>query len=466
MSEYPKDVSGIHRFEIMGKRFVCDINSATPFEIDRLTWDVMDLIGDMDSRQIIDKLGNSYPKDEIISVLSDLDRLQNESELFTPVKAGEDSSSDIDTPLSIIILQITHGCNLRCKYCYADFVKHGRAPVYMSEEVGERAIDFFIENSGARKVVKVSFFGGEPLLNFKLMKHLVQYARSREKGKEFRFDITTNGVLLTEEVIKYLSDNDFRMIISFDGPEKIHDDVRVFPSGRGSHRIILENIKKAMAFPIWNRTTIRGTFTNRHLEISKQIDYLFDQGFRNISVEPAEEELENPYAIREEHLPGLAREYQQSVRSYLQRIRNGKASYFFHFIDTLKQIKFRRLKQDVCGAGMGYIAISYDGDIYPCHRLDGLEEWKIGDVFNGIEEEKRKIWKTTRDVDSNEICRACWAKYLCGGRCRANSILLSGDIMKTYPLTCELTKTRVKNAIWLYTELGEDALGTLFDHKK
>lgn len=439
----------------MGRRFVVNVNTATPFEIDGLTWNILDMIGRLGSEEIIGALSQVHARDEIESALSELNRLRDEGELFTSPIVESKTTSGTDTPLGGAVMQISHECNLRCKYCYADHGKYGGLPAFMSREVAKRSIDFIIDNCGESSAPQVSFFGGEPLLNFPLMRHIVEYARSKENGKKLNFHVTTNGVLLNEEVCGFLSDNEFSMIVSFDGPETIHDGVRIFPSGRGSHRLVLQNIERVMKFPIWQNTTIRGTFSSANLDIRRQIDYLFDKGFTSVSVEPAIDDLDNPFALRTEHLPALERGYEEFTKSYLDRIRRGDVSRFFHFFNPLKLLWSGELQQDVCGAGTGYFAISSNGDLYPCYKLDGRREWRMGDVFDGIEKGKREIWRETRYVDSNDICNSCWAKYLCGGACRAYSILHAGDIMTPFPLTCELMKIRLKNVIWLYNELNE-----------
>jgi len=448
----------------MGKRFVYDRHTATPFEIDKLTWDVLELAGELDRREIVNRLGGTYPHDEVEGVLSSLDGLESDGELFARDEAG-DSEWESDIPVGTMILQISHACNLRCKYCYADSGSYGGPTELMSKEVGERAIDFLIDNSGNRDVLEVTFFGGEPLLNFSLVKHLVEYAREKDTSKKFKFSMTTNGTLLTAQVSEWLSDNGFSLIVSLDGPEEIHDEVRVYPSGGGSHRTILENAKKAAALPIGKRTTMRGTVSSRCLDISKQTDYLFDQGFKSVSVEPAVGGPDDAFAVQEKDLPRLTESYKEFARSYLQRIRNGHSPRFFHFFRILERLQSGIPRTHVCGAGSGYLAVSPNGDIYPCHKLDGQSGCKIGSVFSGIEDERRAIWRDTIEVDSNEICRSCWAKYLCGGRCRAYSVLFCDDIMKPLPITCELMKTRIESAIWLYSELGERTFRQSFSHR-
>lgn len=452
MLGYPKETHGIHKFSIQGKRFVYDRETATPFVVDSATWDVLELAGHLDRRQIVSSLTTTYAPTELESVLSSLDTLEDEGDLFS--RAGTEDQPDGQVPLGAMVLQVAHDCNLRCRYCYAASGTYGGTAGMMDRNVGERAIDFFLENSADAQTLNVTFFGGEPLLNFGLVKHLVEYAGSRRGPKEFKFTITTNGVLLTVDILRFLSDNRFDLIVSLDGPVDIHDATRVFPGGGGSQAIVLENARRAMTLPIADRTTVRGTFTNRELDLSRQVDYLFDQGFANVSVEPAIGGNDNLFAVRDNNVPEVKRAYEAVAESCLRRLRSGAEPLFFHFRRVLEALERGELRKHACRAGAGYIDVSPNGDIYPCHMLDGTEGWKIGSVFTGFDEGSRVVWRTTASVDSSDTCRDCWAKYLCGGRCRAHSALFARDLAEPLSVACKLVKCRIEAAIWLQSECG------------
>jgi len=456
MFEYPKSIKTVHRFEFMGDRFAFDVNSVSAFKIDRPTWDILELMGAEDGCDVVEELKHRYPKPQIDEILRDLKGLQEAGELFSTTPPA---NSRWNAPWHSLVLQIAHDCDLRCKYCFAGYGRYQGSSALMNIEVAERAVDFFIRESRGAKDLTLSLFGGEPLLNMKLIEHIVPYARSEgeKHGKIFKnIIIVSNGVLLKDRVVRYLDDNGILLKVSLDGPAEIHDRTRPMPSGRGSHDVILKALERVKGTGLANRTTLRATYCSASLEISRIFSYLLDAGFKSVEIEPANLPADNEFAIRREHLPVLRKEYGKIANLYLDKLRDGEQLVFGSFESILRRLANGRPKLNECRAAEGSLTVSPDGSIYPCFELDGCDEHRVGDVFQGVKTGTRDVWLDTCYVDSKIHCRDCWARYLCGGGCRAHSIKFNADMLLPVEIECELRKIQFEASIWLVSKLQEE----------
>ncbi len=385
----------------------------------------------------------SLPDNLILEIQAEFDELASQGAFNTPAYpyANDKQIGEIKA----LCLHICHDCNLRCKYCFAgDGKYHSEFKEYMSFEVGKKAIDFLIANSGKRKNLEVDFFGGEPLMNLDIVKQIVAYAREEEKkaDKTFNFTLTTNCLLLNDETIEWLNKEMYNVVLSIDGREKVHDRLRLTANGKGSQAIVLEAAKK-FAKKRGNKSYyVRGTFTAYNLDFVNDILYLRDQGFDQISVEPVVLKEDSPMAIKEEHLPQILAEYEKLAREYLESRANGKWFNFFHFMLDLEGGPCIKKRLTGCGAGCEYLAITPYGDIYPCHQFAGETEYKLGNVLenNFCLDISKKFAKNI--VTNKPQCEKCPAKYYCSGGCAANNIHFAGDLSKPYSISCEMMKKR------------------------
>jgi six-Cys-in-45 modification radical SAM protein len=397
---------------------------------------------------------NSFENDEEREAYADLLELYNDGMLFS-------EEIEIKPVLSPIVkslcLHISHDCNLRCKYCFAetgDF-SHGRK--LMSFETGKAAIDFLMVKSGNIKNLEVDFFGGEPMMNFGVVKKLVAYGREVEKnyGKNIRFTLTTNGTYLNDDNIEFINEHISNVVLSADGRKSVNDTMRPMVSGKGTYDIIMPNYKKLIA----NRDKdyyIRGTFTRNNLDFASDVLHFADEGFDQISVEPVVLDKDDKLALREEDLPAIFNEYEKLALQMIERYKNGQEFNFFHFMVDLDAgpCLYKRFKG--CGSGSEYIAITPEGDIYPCHQFVGYTEYMMGNVHTG--EFKRDIQNSFsgNSIATMTECKTCWAKYFCGGGCAANNYKFHNDTTKPYKLACELEKKRVECALMMKAALSEE----------
>lgn len=355
--------------------------------------------------------------------------------------------------IKALCLHICHDCNLGCKYCFAHEGTYNTEKDYMSFEVGKAAIDFLIEKSGNRKNLEADFFGGEPLMNLDVVKQIVSYAKEATKkaGKVINFTMTTNCVLLDKETIDYLNEEMFNIVLSIDGRPEVHNNMRLSHNGKPTQELVLKKAKEMRAVRGNKSYYVRGTFTANNLDFASDVLYLNDQGFDQISVEPVVADENEPYAIREEHLPKILKEYDRLAEAYLDRRKNGKWFNFFHFMIDLEHGPCVTKRLTGCGAGREYVAVSPTGDIYPCHQfVGGSDEYYMGNVLTG--EFNRDIQSKFADVVvyNKEGCSNCFAKYYCSGGCCANSLNYAGGLLKPYKLSCEMMKKRFELSLAIY----------------
>ncbi|MBQ3572647.1 MAG: thioether cross-link-forming SCIFF peptide maturase [Clostridia bacterium] len=357
-----------------------------------------------------------------------------------------------------LCLHICHDCNLRCKYCFAGTGDYKGHREFMSEEVALKAIDFLIENSGNRKILEIDFFGGEPLLNFDVVKKTVEYANEKaaKLGKKFLFTMTTNGVLLKGEIADWLNENMENVVLSLDGRQEIHDDVRKTVNGKGSFEVIIQNFKDFVAKRGDKSYYIRGTFTNKNLDFAKDVLFMADSGFKEISLEPVVLEKGHELEITDEMLPEIKEEYKRLAREYIKRRKEGKGFHFFHFTIDLEGGPCLAKRVNACGAGNEYFSVTPVGDIYPCHQFADKPEFYMGNVFEGkINEEIRAKFKNS-SLFTREGCEDCFARYHCSRGCAANNYVFNGDINKPYKQTCEMLKARTECAMHILSVEKED----------
>ena len=376
--------------------------------------------------------------------------LYNDKILFSEDDYEKYAKYSVASPVKAMCLNIAHDCQLRCKYCFASTGDFGKGRKLMSFETGKHAIDFLLENSGDRPNLELDFFGGEPLMNFGVVKKVVEYARSREKeyNKKFRFTITTNGLLLDDEKIDFINREMSNVVLSIDGRKEVNDYFRVLPNGQGCYDIILPKYKKLVEGRGDKEYYVRGTFTNKNLDFSKDVFALNEAGFDQISVEPVVGD-DDVYALTEKDLPAVFAEYEKLALQLLENEKKGKKFNFFHFMLDLDQgpCAIKRLRG--CGCGNDYVAITPDGDIFPCHQFVGIDEYKMGNIDEGTFDQEMKADFARAHVYSKPDCRECWAKFYCSGGCNANNYQYMGDIRTAHKISCQLEKKRLECAIMM-----------------
>jgi len=450
----------IHQYKSNGYNIVLDVNSGAIHIVEEVAYDVIPMMEEKLAENIIlAKLGGKYKAEEIKEAIEDCKELAAAGALFTE-DVYETAITDFKkraTVVKAMCLHIAHDCNLACKYCFAEEGEyHGRRAL-MSFDVGKRAIDYLVANSGKRKNLEIDFFGGEPLMNWQGVKDLVAYARGLEEAynKKFRFTLTTNGVLLNDEIMEFANKEMSNVVLSLDGRQGVNDNMRPFRGGQGSYERIVPKYQKFADSRNQNNYYVRGTFTRENLDFSKDVLHMADLGFKQISVEPVVGLPSEPYALQEEDLPKIYQEYDELAKEIIVRKKAGKSFNFFHFMIDLTggPCVYKRLSG--CGSGTEYLAVTPWGDFYPCHQFVGEEEFLIGDVYKGITRLDMVDDFKCCNVYAKEKCRDCFAKFYCSGGCAANSHKFHGSITDTYDIGCDLQKKRVECSIMIQAALAE-----------
>ena len=444
----------IHKYKLNCFNIVLDVNSGGVHIVDELTYDLLDNIEppfeEKCPQKVVDKLSKVYSVEDIESCYDEIVELYNEKILFSEDDYEKYAKYSVASPVKAMCLNIAHDCQLRCKYCFASTGDFGQGRKLMTLETGKHAIDFLLENSGDRTNLELDFFGGEPLMNFKVVKQIVEYARSREAeyNKKFRFTITTNGLLLDDEKIEFINKEMSNVVLSIDGRKEINDYFRVLPNGQGCYDMILPKYKKLVEGRGDKEYYVRGTFTNKNLDFSNDVFALYEAGFDQISIEPVVGEGDE-YALTEKELHAVFKEYENLANRILENEKKGGKFNFFHFMIDLDQgpCAIKRLRG--CGCGNDYVAITPDGDIYPCHQFVGMEEYKMGNIDEGTFNQEMKADFANCHVYSKPECRKCWAKFYCSGGCNANNYQYVGDVRSAHKISCELEKKRLECAIML-----------------
>ena len=468
----------IHQYRNNGYNIVLDVNSGSVHVVDDLVYDLIqalepgikehkkEAVGIQDG--LVTKLAADIIKENTLPYTqADLEEAAEEIEAL--YEAGLLYTDDIyekyigefknrETVVKALCLHIAHDCNLACRYCFAEEGEyHGRRAL-MSYEVGKKALDFLVTNSGNRVNLEVDFFGGEPLMNWQVVKDLVAYGRSLEKphNKKFRFTLTTNGVLLNDEILEFANKEMSNIVLSIDGRQNVHDYMRPFRGGQGSYERIVPKFQKVAESRNQMDYYVRGTFTHHNMDFAEDVMHLADLGFKQISVEPVVADEKEDYALKPEDVPALLEEYDKLALELLKRQKEGKGVNFFHFMIDLQGGPCVAKRLSGCGSGTEYLAVTPWGDFYPCHQFVGQEEFLMGNVDDGIvNTEIRDTFKTC-NVYAKEKCKNCFAKFYCSGGCAANAYNFHGDIHDVYDLGCELQRKRVECAIMIKAALADE----------
>ena len=463
----------IHQYKNSGLNIVMDIESGSVHVVDDIVYDIVHALDAMDSVSDFRKVSDGevkasdfselegylkfmlskYNDDDIEEAYNEVKELIEEERLFTD-DIYKDFVMDFKkrtTVVKALCLHIAHDCNLACKYCFADEGEYHGKRELMSYEVGKKALDFLVANSGSRTNLEVDFFGGEPLMNFEVVKKLVKYGRSLEEpnNKKFRFTLTTNGVLLDDDILEFANKEMSNLVLSLDGRKEVHDLMRPRRGGQGSYDTVVPKFIKAAESRNQMNYYVRGTYTRNNLDFAKDVIHMADLGFEQISVEPVVADKSESYAIREEDIDTLIKQYDELTAEMIKRKKEGKPFNFFHFMIDLSGGPCVAKRLSGCGSGTEYLAVSPSGELYPCHQFMGMKDFLLGNVDEGvIRTDIRDEFKLC-NVYAKEKCKNCFAKFYCSGGCAANSYNFSGSINGTYEIGCELQKKRIECAIAL-----------------
>ncbi|MBP3898303.1 MAG: thioether cross-link-forming SCIFF peptide maturase [Mogibacterium sp.] len=468
----------IHQYKLNGYNIVIDANSASVHTVDEVAYDMIEIIDNAVSsgRPAIVALNDEALRAELVLTMkmrygvSEDDVLETAEDLLSLYEEGLLWSDDIyeasadqlkikQSVLKAICLHVAHGCNMDCEYCFAGKGEYSGKSGIMSLKVGKRALDYLVENSGSRRHLEVDFFGGEPLINWDVCKELVKYGRELEKkhDKIFNFTLTTNGVLIDDDVIDFTNREMGNVVLSMDGRRETHDRMRHSKSGGGTYDSIMDNFRALVD----SRTEegaerrskeyyMRGTYTAYNKDFSRDVIAMADLGFRETSIEPVVSDPDVPYALHEEDLPQLFEEYEKLALEMLEREKRGEGFNFYHYTVDLTGGPCIYKRVSGCGVSTEYLAVTPTGDLYPCHQFVGDDEMIVGNIYEGITHpETVDIFRGNNNLYTRDECRNCWAKLYCAGGCAANNYHSNGDINKVYKFGCELQRKRIECAIML-----------------
>ncbi len=450
----------IHSYKLSGLNIVLDICSGSVHAVDEVAYDIINLYEKEDKEKIISLMLEKYgdrediTREELELCFEDIEELKNEGKLFSE-DTFEPMAGDLKKKSAGIVkalcMHIAHTCNLNCSYCFASQGKYHGDRAMMSFEVGKQAFDFLIANSGSRKNLEVDFFGGEPLMNFGVVKELVAYARSIEKdhGKNFRFTLTTNGVLIDDDVIDFANKEMSNVVLSLDGRKEVHDRFRVDYNGKGSWEKIVPKFQKLVEAREGKNYYMRGTFTHHNPDFLEDIKEMLSLGFKELSMEPVVCAEDDPSALTKDDLPVVMKQYEELAELMLKKHKEGDGFTFYHYMIDLKGGPCIYKRISGCGSGTEYMAVTPWGDLYPCHQFVGEEKYKLGDVWKGVTNTEIQNEFAECNVYTREECRSCWARLYCSGGCAANAYHATGSVKGIYSTGCELFKKRMECAIML-----------------
>ncbi len=454
----------IHQYQLLNQNIVLDTSSGGVYSVDKMAYDIISMFESQSKQDVIEKISKDYvdaDRSEIEECYLQILELKEQGVLFSSDKF-ENMAGELKAKTSGVIkalcLHIAHACNLNCEYCFASQGKYHGERALMSFEVGKRALDFLVENSGTRKNLEVDFFGGEPLMNFQVVKDLVKYARSieKEKNKNFRFTLTTNGVLIDDDVIEFANKEMSNVVLSLDGRKEVHDRYRVDYNGKGSWETILPKFKKLVKARDNKNYYMRGTFTHFNPDFVEDIKEMLKHGFTELSMEPVVCPEGDKNQLTKEDIAVVLSQYEELAKLILERKQQGKPFTFYHYMIDLKGGPCIYKRISGCGSGTEYMAVTPQGDLYPCHQFVGEEKFKLGNVFDGVT--NKEVTKEFMDcnVYAREDCKDCWAKLYCSGGCSANAYHATGSVRGVYKNGCELFKKRLECAIALAVIDGLD----------
>lgn len=450
----------IHCYKQGGFNIVLDVYSGSIHVVDEATFDVIKMYETHSKEQITEYVLNKYAKDDTVTkdaindCFEQIEQLKEQGKLFTE-DTFESMAGDLKKKSAGVVkalcMHIAHTCNLNCSYCFASQGKYHGDRAIMSFEVGKQALDFLVANSKGRTNLEVDFFGGEPLMNFQVVKDLVAYARSIEKeaGKNFRFTLTTNGMLVDDDVIDFANKECSNVVLSLDGRKEIHDKYRVDYSGNGSWETIVPKFQKFVKERGNKNYYMRGTFTHANPDFLEDIKVMLDLGFTELSMEPVVGPEGDETSLTEKDLPIVLKQYEDLANLMLERHKQGKPFTFYHYMIDLKGGPCIYKRISGCGSGTEYMAVTPWGDLYPCHQFVGEEKFKLGDIWNGVTNTKIQDEFASCNVYTRPECKDCWAKLYCSGGCAANAYHATGSVNGVYKYGCELFKKRIECAIML-----------------
>ncbi len=446
----------IHKFKWDNMNFVLDTNSGAVHSVDEITYDALDFLNgnffDYTEDYIVKKLDKKYPEKDIREAYSEIFELFKLEKLFSKDSYKELAREEkLRSPIKSLCLNVAHDCNLRCSYCFASEGDFGCGRELMPLETAKKSVDFLIEHSGKIKNLEMDFFGGEPLMNWNVVKETVKYARSLEKkyNKNFRFTLTTNGILLDDEKIDFINEEIYDVVLSLDGRKEINDKYRITKTKKGSYDIVLPKFQKLISRRGNKSYYVRGTYTKDNLDFMKDVMHLYDLGFKNISMEPVLCDKNFTSSVNKEDISKVLAEYENLCQELIKMKKSGKEINFFNFnIDLDKgPCVLKRLKG--CGCGNDYVAITPNGDIFSCHQLVGENEFKMGNVNSGTFDDNIKKKFLNTSIYHKEKCQNCWVKFYCSGGCAAKNYQHCGNIMIPFDINCEMQKKKIECAVAL-----------------
>jgi uncharacterized protein len=445
-------MSLIHKFKKRGIPIVLDVNSGAVHVVDRLVFDLLDYYPAYDKKAIEAEMKDKYNPLQIAEGLGEITQLERQGLLFSDDHYREFAVMDADGGVvKALCLHIAHDCNMRCGYCFASQGSFNCGKALMNTDVAQRAIDFLIENSGGRKNIEIDFFGGEPLLNFGVVKEAVEYGKDKaiKAGKSIKFAITTNALLLDDEINAFINENMYNVVLSMDGRKEIHNRMRPDMGGRATYERVVGKIKDILNNRTCGTYFVRGTYTRFNLDFSEDVIHIADLGFKSLSIEPVVAAPNAPYAIQEEDLDVISREYDRLLDECVNRLGRPDEFDFYHFKVSLDQgpCVYKRLAG--CGAGYQYMAVTPEGNLYPCHQFVGEEGFEMGNIWDGVLKPQLREMFANSHVYTKDNCADCWARFYCSGGCHASSYKAAGSINANYRIGCEIEKKRLECAIAL-----------------
>lgn len=453
----------VHLFQNNGFYIVLDGNSGSVHDVDEVAYNIIGMYENTPREEIIAKITAKYndiTAADVEEVFEDIETLKKQGMLFSEDRFQGVADKIAKKPMVIkaLCLHVAHSCNLACTYCFAGQGKYQGEQALMSFETGKRALDFLIEHSGSRHNLEVDFFGGEPLVNFEVVKELTAYARSIEKehNKNFRFTLTTNGVLIDDDVIDFCNREMSNVVLSLDGRKEVNDRFRKTINDKGSYDLILPKFKKLVAARKGKGYYMRGTYSRYNTDFVKDILHMADEGFSELSMEPVVAAPKDPYALREEDLPILLEQYDILGKEMDQRRKEGRPFTFYHYMIDLAGGPCIVKRVSGCGVGTEYMAVTPSGELYPCHQFVGDERFCLGDVFNGVKNQELREEFRGCSVYAHRECDDCFARFFCSGGCVANAYHTTGKLTGVYDYGCQLHRRRIENAIMLKVSEARD----------
>ena len=449
----------VHQYKLNGCNIVLDTCSGAVHVVDDVAYDMIALYKEQSEEALTASLLQKYrdrpdvTEAELRACLEDVKALENAGKLYSP-DTFQPIAHDLknrDTVVKALCLHVAHTCNLNCSYCFASQGKYHGERALMTFEVGKRALDFLMENSGSRVNLEVDFFGGEPLMNWKVVKELVAYARSQEtvRNKKFRFTLTTNGLLIDDDVIEFANREMHNVVLSLDGRKEIHDRLRVDCAGQGSYERIVPKFQKLVSSRGGQGYYIRGTFTHANPDFTRDVFHMADLGFDQLSMEPVVCPPDDPAALTETDLPIVLEQYEILAKEMLKREMEGRGFTFYHYMLDLKNGPCVYKRVSGCGSGTEYMAVTPWGDLYPCHQFVGEEAYKLGDIWTGVTNSAVQEQFRACNAYARPACKDCWARLYCSGGCAANAYHASGSVQGIYEYGCELFRKRIECAIMM-----------------